>query len=40
MAAHDQTEAEKGEWEKAFKKACQRVKLALAGDVLTKIGYC
>jgi TRAP-type C4-dicarboxylate transport system substrate-binding protein len=40
MAVHDQSDAEKGEWEKAFKKACQRVKLALPGDVLSKIGYC
>jgi TRAP-type C4-dicarboxylate transport system substrate-binding protein len=40
MTVHEQSEAEKAEWEKIFKKACQRVKSALPGDVLAKIGYC
>jgi TRAP-type C4-dicarboxylate transport system substrate-binding protein len=40
MTVHHQTEAERAEWDKIFKKACQRVKTALPGDVLTKIGYC
>jgi TRAP-type C4-dicarboxylate transport system substrate-binding protein len=40
MTVHHQTEAERAEWDKIFKKACQRVKTALPGDVLSKIGYC
>jgi TRAP-type C4-dicarboxylate transport system substrate-binding protein len=40
MTTHDQTDAERAEWEKVFKKACSRVKAALQGDVLSKIGYC
>jgi len=40
MTVHQQTEAEHEEWDKVFKKACQRVKSALPGDVLSKIGYC
>jgi TRAP-type C4-dicarboxylate transport system substrate-binding protein len=40
MTVHTQTEAEAAEWEKVYKKACQRVKSALPGDVLAKIGYC
>jgi len=40
MVTHEQTEAEKAEWDAVFKKACQRVKMALPGDVLAKIGYC
>jgi len=40
MTVHEQTDAERAEWEKVFKKACQRVKTALPGDVLAKIGYC
>jgi len=40
MTTHEQTPAEKAEWDAVFKKACQRVKTALPGDVLTKIGYC
>ncbi|HVU06096.1 MAG TPA: TRAP transporter substrate-binding protein DctP [Polyangiaceae bacterium] len=40
MTTHEQTPAEKEEWDKVFKKACQRVKTALPGDVLTKIGAC
>jgi TRAP-type C4-dicarboxylate transport system substrate-binding protein len=40
MTVHHQTDAERAEWDKIFKKACQRVKTALPGDVLSKIGYC
>ncbi|HVW25030.1 MAG TPA: TRAP transporter substrate-binding protein DctP [Polyangiaceae bacterium] len=40
MTVHVQTDAERAEWEKVYKKACQRVKTAMPGDVLTKIGYC
>ena len=40
MTVHEQTPAERAEWEKIFKKACLRVKSALPGDVLSKIGYC
>lgn len=40
MTVHEQTPAERAEWEKIYKKACQRVKSALPGDVLSKIGYC
>ena len=40
MTVHEQTEAERVEWDKVYKKACQRVKTAMPGDVLSKIGYC
>jgi TRAP-type C4-dicarboxylate transport system substrate-binding protein len=40
MTVHDMTEAERAEWEKFWKKACQSAKTALPGDVLAKIGYC
>jgi len=40
MTTHHQTDAEKAEWDKIYKKACQRVKTAMPGDVLAKIGYC
>jgi TRAP-type C4-dicarboxylate transport system substrate-binding protein len=40
MTVHHQTDAEKAEWEKIYKKACQRVKTSMPGDVLQKIGYC
>ena len=40
MTVHEMTEAERAEWEKIWKKACNRVKSALPGDVLAKIGYC
>ncbi|HEX4339425.1 MAG TPA: TRAP transporter substrate-binding protein DctP [Polyangiaceae bacterium] len=40
MTTHHETDAEKAEWEKIYKKACQRVKTAMPGDVLAKIGYC
>jgi TRAP-type C4-dicarboxylate transport system substrate-binding protein len=40
MTVHHQTDAERAEWDKIFRKACLRVKTALPGDVLSKIGYC
>jgi TRAP-type C4-dicarboxylate transport system substrate-binding protein len=40
MTTHEETDAERDAWEKVFKKACVRVKSALPGDVLAKIGYC
>lgn len=40
MKVHNQTGAEKAEWMKVYKNACQRVKSALPGDVLSKIGFC
>jgi TRAP-type C4-dicarboxylate transport system substrate-binding protein len=40
MTVHEMSPAERAEWEKVWKKACQRVKTALPGDVLEKIGYC
>lgn len=40
MTVHKQTAAEKAEWDAVLKKACQRVKSAMPGDVLSKIGYC
>ncbi len=40
MTVHQQTDAERAEWEKIYKKACQRVKTSMPGDVLAKIGYC
>jgi TRAP-type C4-dicarboxylate transport system substrate-binding protein len=40
MTVHDMTEAERADWDRVWKKACLRVKAALPGDVLSKIGYC
>jgi len=40
MKTHEMTGAEREEWEKVWKKACQRVKSALPGNVLSAIGYC
>jgi TRAP-type C4-dicarboxylate transport system substrate-binding protein len=40
MTVHDPSEAEKGQWKKVFTDACKRLKGALPGDVLTKIGAC
>jgi len=40
MTVHQQTDAERAEGEKIYKKACQRVKTAMPGEVLAKIGYC
>jgi TRAP-type C4-dicarboxylate transport system substrate-binding protein len=40
MTVHQETDAERAEWEKVYKKACQRVKTAMPGEVLAKIGYC
>src|SRR5215471_7944825 len=33
MTTHHETDAERAEWEKIYKKACQRVKTAMPGDV-------
>ena len=40
MTVHVETDAERAEWDKVYKKACQRVKTAMPGEVLAKIGYC
>lgn len=40
MAVHNPTEAEKQMWDKVFKSACGRLKGALPGGVLSKIGAC
>ena len=40
MTTNEPTAAEKAEWKKVFTQACQRLKNALPGDVLTKIGAC
>jgi TRAP-type C4-dicarboxylate transport system substrate-binding protein len=40
MTTHEMTQAERAVWEDVWKKACVRVKSALPGDVLSKIGYC
>lgn len=40
MKVHDPTAAESAEWERVWQKACTRVKEALPGEVLQKIGYC
>jgi TRAP-type transport system periplasmic protein len=40
MKAHEPTKAETAEWKKVFNNACGRLKSALPGDVLSKIGAC
>jgi TRAP-type C4-dicarboxylate transport system substrate-binding protein len=40
MSVHETTDAERSAWHEVWKKACVRVKEALPGDVLDKIGYC
>ncbi len=40
MSVHNPTAAETAAWKKVFKKACQRLKSAIPGGVLTKIGAC
>lgn len=40
MTVHEATDAERATWHEVWKKACVRVKEALPGDVLEKIGYC
>jgi len=40
MIVHDPTDAERATWQDVWRKACIRVKEALPGDVLGKIGYC
>jgi TRAP-type C4-dicarboxylate transport system substrate-binding protein len=40
MTVHNPTAAEKAEWKRVYTDACKRLKSALPGDVLTKIGAC
>lgn len=40
MATHSPSPAEQAEWKKVFRSACARLKAALPGDVLGKIGAC
>jgi len=40
MATHEVTAAEKAEWKRVFTDACKRLKSAMPGDVLSKIGAC
>ena len=40
MATHSPSPAEEAEWKRTFKQACERLKAALPGDVLGKIGAC
>jgi TRAP-type transport system periplasmic protein len=40
MKVHEATAAEKAEWSKVFKKACERLKGAIPGGALTKVGAC
>lgn len=40
MTVHRPSAAEKAEWKKVFKDACGRLKGAIPGDTLTKIGAC
>jgi TRAP-type transport system periplasmic protein len=40
MKVHEATAAEKAEWQKVFKKACERLKGAIPGGALGKVGAC
>ncbi len=40
MSVHNPTAAENAAWKKVFKKACLRLKSAIPGGVLSKIGAC
>lgn len=40
MTVHEPTEAERAQWKKVSSEACKRLKGALPGDVLSKIGAC
>lgn len=40
MKVHEATGAEKAEWKKVFKKACERLKGAIPGGALGKVGAC
>lgn len=40
MKVHEATGAEKAEWDKVFKKACERLKGAIPGGALGKVGAC
>jgi len=40
MKKHDPSPAETAEWRKVFNQACKKLKTAIPGDVLSKIGAC
>ncbi|MBX3130867.1 MAG: TRAP transporter substrate-binding protein DctP [Polyangiaceae bacterium] len=40
MTTHEATTAEKAEWGRVFKQACERLKGAIPGGALTKVGAC
>ncbi|MCC6214982.1 MAG: TRAP transporter substrate-binding protein DctP [Polyangiaceae bacterium] len=40
MTVHQPTDAEKAEWRGIFKQTCERLKGAIPGDVIAKIGAC
>jgi TRAP-type transport system periplasmic protein len=40
MKVHSETAAERAEWDKVWKKACERLKGALPGNVLSQVGFC
>jgi TRAP-type transport system periplasmic protein len=40
MSVHEPTAAEKAEWQGVFKKACERLKGAIPGNALSKVGAC
>jgi TRAP-type transport system periplasmic protein len=40
MTVHEATDAERATWKKVYIDACKRLKNALPGDVLSKIGAC
>ncbi len=40
MKVHKATKAEEAEWKKVFKKACERLKGAIPGGALSKVGAC
>lgn len=40
MTVHEATDAENAQWKKVYVEACKRLKGALPGDVLSKIGAC
>ncbi len=40
MKVHEATAAEKAEWNKVFKKACERLRGAIPADALKKVGAC
>ncbi|MCA9591994.1 MAG: TRAP transporter substrate-binding protein DctP [Myxococcales bacterium] len=40
MTVHETTKAEEAEWKRVFKKACERLKGAIPGGALSKVGAC